>query len=140
MIEYRIATSADTSVLVRLMHELGYSHTDDSILENLQCVQNHGGAVFVALWDGSIVGCVCAIIDVRLASGLCGEIASLIVFDGHRQKGIGKGLIKYAEKWLGCQTRSIRVRANVKRSVAHKFYEELGYEEEKSQKLFRKFV
>lgn len=87
---YRTAKTTDVPALVSLMGELGYSHTEESISTNLQCVENHGGAVFVAVQDGSIVGCVCAIIDVRLAAGECGEIASLVVSGDHRQKGIGK--------------------------------------------------
>jgi GNAT superfamily N-acetyltransferase len=138
--EYRTATTADALALADLMGELGYSHTEESISRNLQRVENRDGAVFVAVQDGLVVGCVCAIIDVRLAAGECGEIVSLVVSRSHRQKGIGKGLIRHAEEWLSRQTRNIRIRANVKRSDAHKFYEELGYEQEKSQNLFRKFL
>lgn len=138
--KYRAATASDAPALVRLMEELGYSHTEESVSTNLQRVEENGGSVFVAVRDGSIVGCVCAIIDVRLAAGECGEIVSLIVSGDHRQKGVGKGLIRHAEQWLSRRTRNIRVRANVKRSDAHAFYEGLGYKEEKSQKLFRKFL
>ncbi|GAA3961910.1 GNAT family N-acetyltransferase [Allohahella marinimesophila] len=137
---YRPATTSDASALIGLMSELGYAHTKESIAANLQRVEDRGGSVFVAMQEGLIVGCVCAIIDVRLAAGECGEIVSLVVSGEHRKKGVGKGLIKHAEDWLGHHTHSIRVRADVKRGDAHEFYKGLGYEEEKSQKLFRKVV
>lgn len=91
--EYRKATKNDSSDLIRLMEELGYSHTKESIAKNLEYVENSGGRVFLAVSKGAIVGCVCAIIDVRLAAGKCGEIVSLVVLSDCRGKGVGRELI-----------------------------------------------
>lgn len=136
--QIRKAEEGDASALVGLMAELGYSHTIESIKENMKGVENRGGSVFVAVLNGSVLGCICAIIDVRLAGGECGEIVSVIVAQEHRGKGIGKKLIKHAEAWLGTKTGSIRIRANALRQEAHEFYKSLGYEEEKTQTIFKK--
>ena len=138
--EYRIALEKDIPNLVVLMDHLGYAHTNDSLMCNLRKLEQHGGAVFVACLDGDVIGCVTAIIDVRFAGGACGEIVSLVVLPAGRRQGIGKGLVSYAESWLKNKTDVIRVRANVIRSEAHVFYKDLGYEEEKSQKVFKKNI
>lgn len=99
-----------------------------------------GGEVLVAELGGVVVGCINAIIDIRLAEGKSGEIVSLVVSEGHRGMGIGKALVKTAESWLSSRCDNIRVRANAIRRDAHEFYRSLGYQEIKSQKVFTKNV
>ena len=135
---YRIASEKDIPSLVVLMDHLGYVHTNDSLLHNLRKLEEYGGAVFVACLNDEVIGCVTAIMDVRFAGGACGEIVSLVVLPSGRRQGVGKGLVSYAESWLKDKTDIIRVRANVIRHEAHVFYKDLGYEEEKSQKVFKK--
>ncbi|MCP4340400.1 MAG: GNAT family N-acetyltransferase [Desulfobulbaceae bacterium] len=136
IIEYR--KIADNDSLISLMSELGYVHDQQSISVNIKEVQLRGGGIFVADVNGKIAGCVCAILDARLAAGLCGEIVSLVVASEYRGSGIGKGLVAYAERWLGTKVDKIRIRANVIRAEAQGFYQSQGYQEEKIQKLFTK--
>ena len=96
--------------------------------------------VFVAKIHDRVVGCVGAIIDVRLATGISGEIVSLVVSEPHRGNGIGRGLVEVAESWLTQRVVKIRVRANSIRSEAHAFYLKMGYQESKTQKIFEKYV
>ena len=136
--EIRKAKAADALDLARLMGELGYPHTAETISANLLRFENRGGGAFVAIYEGVIAGCIGAAVDVRLAEGECGEVVSLIVSRGFRGKGIGKELLQHAEEWLGTQTGSIRIRANAVRKEAHEFYKSLGYHEVKTQKVFKK--
>lgn len=131
---------ATDDCLVNLMDELGYHHDRKSIAINTDEVHRRGGEVFVAEVHGEICGCVCAILDARLAAGLCGEIVSLIVAEKFRGGGIGRGLIAYAEEWFRKKVHIIRVRANVQRLEAHAFYHSMGYGEEKEQKIFTKKI
>ena len=77
-------------------------------------------------------------LDVRLAEGIYAEIVSLIVSEKARGKGIGKALIKEAEKWATKRVDKIRVRANEIRQYAHAFYINQGFKYAKTQKVFIK--
>ena len=120
------------------MDQLGYDHSEESLSANISAVREQGGEVFVAEVDGNVRGCVSAIIDVRLAEGIKGEIVSLVVSGEARGQGLGKGLILEAEKWLSGKVRVIRVRANALREQSHLFYESLGYSREKTQAVLIK--
>lgn len=122
------------------MHELGYDLSINDVINNVHHVQQHGGTIFLAQSDDTIVGCICAMIDARLAEGLYGEIVSLVVTEKFRGHGIGKKLVSRAEILLKERVNTIRVRANTVRSSAHRFYESLGYQSVKNQKIFIKAV
>lgn len=140
MITYRRAHIEDSGPLIPLMKELGYEHSLESISANFRSVENAGGAIFVAESDTKVVGCICAIIDARLAEGMSGELVSAVVLAEFQGQGVGRGLILCAEDWLKARVSTINVRANVVRETAHKIYQRLGYVEKKSQKIFTKNV
>lgn len=135
---FRPASSADYLELKRLLEQLGYELTVGTIAENIREIRTRRGEVFVVEENGRIIGCVAAIIDVRLAEGIVGEIVSLVVAESARGQGIGKGLVHHAEQWLAQSVSTVRVRANAVREAAHKFYESRGYQLTKTQKLFKK--
>ena len=122
------------------MVELGYPINKEQLEKNIELIIKRGGQIIIADDDDKVVGSVCTIIDARLAEGLYAEIVSLVVSSEYRGKGIGKGLVKCAEEWAKLHTNKVRVRANVIRSEAHSFYESLGYESQKKQKILTKFV
>lgn len=137
-IRYRIAHKQDLQEIVHLMSELGYRTNVTDLQTTLEQIRSGQGEVFVAEVNEKVVGCINAIIDVRLAEGRTGEIVSLVVNERYRGNGIGKGLTEYAEKWLLTRTNKIRIRANALREDAHRFYLGLGYSEMKKQKVFTK--
>ncbi|MDO8827472.1 GNAT family N-acetyltransferase [Methylophaga sp.] len=139
-ITYRIAQAVDVPKLVHLMEELGYSTSDVALGEVISAIRQGHGEVFVAESGGSAVGCINAIIDVRLAEGKVGEIASLVVLENYRGRGVGKMLLEYAEHWLSTRVKSVRIRANTKRDDAHGFYAASGYTHIKDQRVFIKNV
>jgi GNAT superfamily N-acetyltransferase len=66
-------------------------------------------------------------------------VAALVVDENERRAGVGRRLMGHAEQWgrkRGCQYENVR--SNVKRAIAHAFYEGLGYAHIKTQKAFRK--
>ncbi len=137
---YRTFKESEIKSLIKLMAQLGYEHSKESLLNNVNSVRRAGGEVFVAEVSGSVCGCISAIIDVRLAEGVKGEIVSLVVNESARGKGIGKGLVVTAEKWLSHSTSEIRVRANAIREQAHFFYKNMGYSLNKQQVILIKNV
>jgi N-acetylglutamate synthase-like GNAT family acetyltransferase len=139
-IRYRVVTKDDEENLVILMQNLGYKVDNTLLAIRVQELHNQGSEIFVAELSGIVIGCVNAIIDIRLAEGKFGEIVSLVVSEKYRGYGVGKGLVQYAESWLRKRCSTIRVRANAMRSEAHAFYQTLGYQEIKTQKIFIKNV
>jgi GNAT superfamily N-acetyltransferase len=67
------------------------------------------------------------------------DIGALVVDTKVRSQGIGASLMKTAEKWASERNlKLMRVRSNMKRSDAHRFYQRQGYEIVKSWHLFTK--
>lgn len=75
---YRKYRPEDLQTLILLMAQLGYDHSEKTLLDNIVAVREKGGEVFVAKVAGKVRGCVSDIIDVRLAEGVKGEIVSLV--------------------------------------------------------------
>lgn len=139
-IAFRLAEFSDVPDLVLLMSQLGYETNDiklQAVIEDIRC---RAGEVFVAESAGCVVGCINAVIDVRLAEGRLGEVASLVVAEAWRGRGLGRSLLHMAEEWLSSRVSHVRIRANAKRDYAHSFYQSSGYEPLKKQIVFMKDV
>ena len=121
-----------------LIQQLGYDVEVNDITANISEIRERQGEVFVAKIDDEVIGCINAIIDVRLAAGTTGEIVTLVVLEQYRGMGVGKALVATVEAWLKERVSSIRVRTNAIRDKAHQFYLSAGYEELKTQKIFKK--
>lgn len=135
---FRRYADDDLLALVQLVGQLGYEHTPQGLATNVAQVRQAGGEVFVAEVEAQVRGCVCAILDVRLAAGRHGEIVSLVVDESARGRGLGRGLVDAAERWLRARVTQVRVRANTARTSAPEFYEKLGYARLKTQAVFTK--
>jgi len=134
----RVYEERDLTDLITLMNQLGYEYSRQSLSYNIQQVRNQGGEVFIAEDAGLVCGCVAAILDIRLAEGIKGEIVSLVVNQQARGRGIGKLLVVAAEQWLSQYVDEYRIRANAIRKDAHQFYQQLGYSEMKQQVVLGK--
>lgn len=76
---------------------------------------------------------------VQLEDGAFAELAGLVVDESVRGSGVGAALLAAAEDWARAQGfASMRVRSNVIRERAHRFYEREGYARIKAQAVFRK--
>ena len=132
--------TGDAGALEQLLDELGYRVSAAEVEKRIAAIRDSAGEVFVKELDGQVVGCVNVVLAARLASGIHGEIASLVVLAGYRGRGIGKELVAHAEAWLARRVGSVRIRANAVRERAHRFYRRLGYRETKTQKVFFKEI
>ncbi len=69
------------------------------------------------------------------------ELAGLVVADSARGIGIGAALLAAAEAWARAAGFALmRVRSNVVRERAHRFYEREGYCRVKAQAVFHKSI
>ena len=106
-------------------------------LESLGRSGDH--ALFVAESDGRLAGWLQVSFPRIFETPASAEIAGLVVDENRRGAGIGPLLLAAAEGWArnrGC--RAIRVRSNVVRERAHRFYEREGYGRIKTQQVFEK--
>jgi GNAT superfamily N-acetyltransferase len=90
------------------------------------------GGVLVAEVEGRVVG-VCQLIIFRhlqARGGRCAELESVHVHPDYRRRGIGRRLMQAAVGRagdLGCYR--LQLTSNNARPEAHRFYEELGFDE-----------
>jgi len=137
MINIRAASIHDAEGISDLLHQLGYARSVADIAHHLAALDDKAVVLVAAGADGKTVGCLQALIDNRLAEGQRGEIVSLVVAAKVRGQGVGTALVAAAAQWL--QDRGIgrlRVRCNAVRDRAHQFYERLGFQLTKTQKVF----
>jgi len=139
----RRAALADARRIAELSGQLGYPATTEEVVRRFQELEGDPRhVVYVAeLPSGQVIGWV-HVHEVRLIeSDLRAEVSGLVIAEGLRGGGAGKLLMQHAEGWArtrGCG--SVLLRSNVIRTGAHAFYEKLGYENIKSQKVFRKML
>jgi GNAT superfamily N-acetyltransferase len=131
----------DAGQLAPLCGQLGYPATPEQVdrrLAHLLRTLRHGllGAVDD---DDTILGWVHVDASELLVWDPYAEICSLVVDARVRGQRIGRALVAAAEAWASDRGFAVvRVRSNVIRSDAHRFYQQLGYERVKTQDTFAK--
>ncbi|MBI9053347.1 MAG: GNAT family N-acetyltransferase [Bacteroidales bacterium] len=134
----RIITSEDYELITSLTNQLGPNVQSDIVKDQIDKILNNPDHfAFVAVLDEEVVGYIHCFNAIRLTSKPFTEICGLVVDEKERGNGIGKLLVKHVETLFN-DNRKIRVRCNVKRDLAHKFYSDLGYSLSKEQMIFEK--
>jgi GNAT superfamily N-acetyltransferase len=137
-VQVRAATPADAEALASLSGQLGYPADVPTILRRLAQVEH--GVVLVAL---DAKGAVCAVAHAEprhllIAEPLV-ELEALVVDEAVRGAGAGAMLLAAVEAWARERDfSSVRVRSNVLRERAQRFYQRKGYIEKKRQAVFLK--
>src|SRR5579884_3200225 len=121
----RCATASDGDAVRDLARQLGYPHGGGALAEI--CARDDH-AVFVAVEEERVVGFVHVCVMLSLESDAYAEIRALVVDEALRGGGVGEQLVRAAEEWSRSRrTEKVRVRSNVVRHRARRFYERLGY-------------
>lgn len=141
----RNAVPADASGIARLTRQLGYPCTTEEAQQRIDSItgrQDHLLLVCVNKEQKDhIDGWLQACSNVTMAFGFRVEIVGLIVDAGERRKGVGSRLVAQAEKWAAAiGSESIRVRSNVQREESHRFYDKIGYIENRTQVVYLKEI
>lgn len=137
----RLAELGDAAALAELSAQLGYPANAQTLHRRLQVVRDAKiGAVFVALdSDDRIVGWAHAVPRLILEEEPYTELAGLIVGENARGAGVGVALLRAAEAWARDHGFAMfKVRSNVIRERAHRFYLREGYSERKRQIVFER--
>jgi GNAT superfamily N-acetyltransferase len=136
----RPATVTDAAAMASLSDQLGYPAEPAEIRERLSDILSRDGhAVFVAEEGGAVTGWIHVAGRRLVEIEAFAEIGGLVVDAARRGRGIGTQLLKAAEAWssrMGYAT--LRVRSNMFREDAHRFYEQRGFQGAKRQAVFVK--
>lgn len=136
------ATEAHVSDLVRLSGELGYPTSVDLVAKNLTIIsasKNHCLRVAFDQDSKNILGFIHASNQISLADGPLGEVHALVVDSSARGKKIGTKLLLEVENWAaGLGLNGLRFTSRVTRTDAHRLYQRLGYEIQKTSYYFSK--
>lgn len=141
-ISVRVASESDAEAIASLSAQLGYPTSVDEMRERyLRIRAERNSEVFVAerAEDSRVVGWTHVVPRLQLEDAPHAELAGLVVDESVRSTGVGAALLAAAEDWARAQGFStMRLRSNVIRERAHRFYEREGYRRIKSQAVFRK--
>jgi len=141
LVTIRPADSDDTPSLAALAGQLGYPCAVESMAARLQQLQQHGDHAILVADDPArgVVGWVHVFVRPLLIAERAAEIGGLVVDSELRSRGIGELLLEAAEDWaVRAGYPRLRVRSNVRRKRAHRFYHLRAYQVIKSQLVFEK--
>ena len=136
----RAARASDAAEIAQLTTQLGYDLTHTDAADRLsRILLREDQQFFVADVDGRAVGWVHVVFTEYVDAEAFAAIAGLVVDRDHRRLGIGRALVDRAEIWArdrGCSI--VRLASSATRETAHRFYENLGYANIKTQYSFIK--
>src|SRR5438270_13437136 len=113
----------------RLSIQLGYACSLEETQNNIQSITaSKNDCAFVAVTANEIIAWVHGFVTYRIESNPFVEIAGLVVDENFRGKGVGKALVNRVKEWsIEAGVATLRLRSNVKRKEAHRFYEHIGF-------------
>jgi GNAT superfamily N-acetyltransferase len=142
MLTIRRLMIEDAGAAAELSSQLGYPASADDLCKRIdERLRSSDSIAFAAVLDGQIVGWIDAFIEQHLQGPPSVVIGGLVVRDGNRGLGIGKRLCLAIEEWARSKSIPlVRVRSQIKREDAHRFYLRDGYRKVKTSVVFEKPV
>lgn len=134
---------SDADQVARLSEQLGYPLTAEEVERRILSFQQRPDhAVLVACLPAKgVVGWIDIATAYRLHSGTYVEICGLVTDESVRSRGIGRALVAEAEAWAAKRAiAKIRVRSQLKRAGAHRFYLREHYTQVKTSVMFEKVL
>ena len=136
----RPLTAEDAVAAADLSSQLGYPGSSENFRQRLgEISQSSDRLALAAVLNDQLTGWIDASIERHLQSSDSVVIGGLVVRDNVRGLGIGRRLCYEIELWA--QSRSIqtlRVRSQIFREDAHRFYLRDGYRKVKTSLVFEK--
>jgi GNAT superfamily N-acetyltransferase len=129
--QLRYATLADAPALAQLITQLGYPTNLDQMRARLcPLLSDPVYHTIVAEIDGAVVGMIGLRIDRgHEYDGVQGRIVALVADSKFRGTGVGKALVREAERWSRERgAHKIMVNTANHRTHTHEFYRRLGFE------------
>jgi GNAT superfamily N-acetyltransferase len=138
----RRLTADDADAAAELSSQLGYSSSPGDLRERIEELSHTADRVaFAAVVDGQIVGWIDAAMERHLQYAASAVIGGLVVREDMRGLGVGRRLCLEVEEWARSKSVPlVRVRSQIKREDAHRFYLRDGYRKVKTSLVFEKLV
>ena len=132
----------DAAAAAELSSQLGYPCSAGDLRERIdEMLRAADRVAFAAVIDGEIVGWIDAAVERHLQSPASAVIGGLVVREDMRGRGVGRRLCLEIEEWARSKSVPIvRVRSQIKRDDAHRFYLRDGYCKVKTSFVFEKPV
>jgi GNAT superfamily N-acetyltransferase len=131
----------DAPEIAELATELGYPSSAEEIVRRLLPLLGSAEQLVLVAANGSdrAVGWLHAAVRHQLLRDPDVQVVGLVVAAAHRGAGVGTRLLAAAERWAAeTGAAEVRVRSNVARERAHRFYLREGYILAKTSRLFVK--
>jgi GNAT superfamily N-acetyltransferase len=132
------AKLSDSADLAKLLGELGYPTTADSVKGTMKRLyRKKKDRIFVAVHEGRVVGFAsCHIMPLIHRKGDLCRVTALIIAEECRRRKIGTLLMNTVERYARSNECSrVEVTSGEHRIGAHQFYANLGY-----QQVSRRFI
>jgi GNAT superfamily N-acetyltransferase len=134
----RPGRAGDAAALARLCTELGYPSSAVQMAERLRLLDATDHGLFVAEGED---GELCGVIDVHtrvvLEEDPFAELIALVVTQEAQGEGIGSALVAEAVRWARARSLPrVWVRVSLWREATPRFYESLGFQLRKQQRVF----
>ncbi len=128
-------TPDDLPAVAALSAQLGYPVSPEALRARFDRIGTSGAdALFTAEDDEGVLGWLHVGVHHSLESDPLALIYGLVVDERARRRGAGRSLVARAETWAREHGYArLRVRSNVARGEAHRFYPALGYRLVKTQ-------
>lgn len=121
--------------------DLGYDCSCEFVSTRISNLDKGREKVFVAEVNGIVAGYIHAEKYQTLYFEPMINILGLAVFSEFRRRGIGRMLLKRAERWANeVGIHKIRLNSGASRKETHSFYRAMGYNNEKGQIRFIKDI
>ena len=131
----RAAARADVTRIIELAAQLGYPLSLRRTEATIETAPDR--VILLATTAGEVVGWIAVALDRSLLGEGDAWIEGLVVDEAHRNRGIGVALVRAAHRWAReRECTRVRVRSNIVRDGAHRFYEREGYRRFKTQHNF----
>lgn len=136
----RRITAKDLPRVAALSGQLGYPVAVEGLARRLAAVVGKSDHdVFVCEVSGTVAGWTHVFEQHLLESEPYAEIGGLVVDAGYRRRGVGRALVGEALRWASARGLGrLRVRSNVAREEAHRFYPSLGFTAIRTQHVYER--
>jgi len=136
----RPLTAADAPAVAELSAQLGYPGSTEVLRRRIEALApSEDRVAFAAAHGRELLGWIDAAVERHLQAEETVVIGGLVVRETARGHGVGKRLCEEVERWarergFAC----VRVRSQIKRQDAHRFYLRDGYRQVKTSLVFEK--
>jgi len=142
IVTIRVLRAGDAESVARLSASLGYPTSASEVQLRIELLADSNDRIaFAAILQDAVIGWIDAAVERHLQSAPAVVIGGLVVRDDMRGKRIGQQLCQAVEQWaVRIGIAAVRVRSQLKRCDAHRFYLRDGYTQVKISAVFEKHL